>query len=215
MIGDKLLIKPEHKIIADKIVAKIQSKVLECKKDNKKYVISVAGESGSGKSEMGHEIKRALLESDIKADVFGQDSYFVYPPKTNHTMRTKNIDQVGLYEVKLDLMDANLFAFKSHNKEIYKPTVDYNADKIIHEVREVASLDVLIVEGTFTTSLEYVDTRVFIDRTYKHTKADREERGREKFDPFIEQVLEIEHKEISSHKAKADLIIAPDFSDIS
>ena len=36
-------------------------------------------------------------------------------------------------------------------------------------------------------------------------------RGREDFDPFIEQVLEIEHEIISQHMALADVVITRDY----
>jgi uridine kinase len=36
-------------------------------------------------------------------------------------------------------------------------------------------------------------------------------RGREEFDPFIEQVLEIEHDIISGHRERADVIITSDY----
>jgi uridine kinase len=210
MIGDVLIIKEHHTKVAKEIYQAIKDQVAP----GRKICISVAGESGSGKSEMGNEIKNALIENGIKAEVLGQDSYFVYPPKTNHNMRQKNPDQVGLYEVKLDLLDANLFAFKNGAEQIYKPIVNYDEDRIMHELKDVKDVDVLVTEGTYTTSLEYVDIKVFINRTFHDTKADRAERGREKYDPFIEKILETEHEIISSHKSMANILIKPDFSGI-
>ncbi|MCK4542838.1 MAG: hypothetical protein KAU17_11445 [Spirochaetales bacterium] len=214
MIGDKIIIREYHTVIAKKIVSVIKATIIHDVKNKKKYVISVAGESGSGKSEIGCEIMRALNDIGIIAEVFGQDDYFVFPPKTNHSMRLKNIDQVGTYEVKLDLIDANLFSFISGADTFYKPLIDYDKDIICHENLEAARLDVIIVEGTYTSLLEFVDCRVFIDRTYKETKADRENRGREKMDPFVENILEIEHRIINAHKSKADIVINHDFSGI-
>jgi hypothetical protein len=36
-------------------------------------------------------------------------------------------------------------------------------------------------------------------------------RGREDFDPFIEEVLKTEHEIISQHRARADVIITRDY----
>ena len=180
----------------------------------KKYVISVAGESGSGKSEIAHEIKKIILNNGVSAEIFAQDDYFVFPPKTNHNMRINNPEQVGLYEVKLDFLDANLFDFKNEVGEIYKPLVNYDKDMILYQIVDVNRFDVIIVEGTYTTVLEFVDKKIFINRKYVETKKDRIERGRDKIDSFIEQVLEKEHRIIKIHKQKSNIIIKPDFSDI-
>ncbi len=214
MIGDRLIIKEHHRHIAEEIVNAIEPALSEASRKEVKYIISVAGESGSGKSETALEIRRFLINRKIKAYVFCQDDYYVFPPKTNHDMRLSNIDLVGPYEVKLDLIDTNLFSFKSGEKQIYKPIIDYNANAIHHETVEICLSDVIVVEGTYTSLLEFVDCRVFINRTFKQTRKDRIERGREKNDPFIESVLEIEHKIIRSHKKLADIIIKQDFSGI-
>ena len=215
MIGDKLIIKEHHRHIAEEIVANaLETALSEASRKELKYIISIAGESGSGKSETAMEISRSLINRKIRTYVFCQDDYYVFPPKTTHAMRLGNIDQVGPYEVKLDLIDANLFSFKSGEKQIYKPIIDYNANAINHETVEICLSDVIVVEGTYTSLLEFVDCRVFINRTFKQTRKDRIERGREKNDPFIERVLEIEHKIIRSHKKLADIIIKQDFSGI-
>jgi hypothetical protein len=39
----------------------------------------------------------------------------------------------------------------------------------------------------------------------------RKKRGREEMDPFIEEVLKIEHAIISQHKARADIVITRDY----
>ena len=72
-----------------------------------------------------------MLDNNISTEILTQDDYFVFPPKTNHRMRINNPEQVGLYEVKIDLLDANLFDFKNGVKKIYKPLIDYNKDTIL------------------------------------------------------------------------------------
>ena len=51
-----------------------------------------------------------------------------------------------------------------------------------------------------------MDCRVFIDQTYHETKKARLLRAREEQDDFLETVLKIEHKVISSHKRKGGVM---------
>jgi uridine kinase len=177
--------------------------------------VSAAGESGAGKSELAYEIHRLLNEQGIKAAILQQDDYFVFPPRTNHEMRRRNLEQVGPYEVKLDFLDSNLRSFKRGESPIYKPLVVYDEDRITTEEMDVADLAVLIAEGTYTSLLRFADFRVFIDRDYRRTLKARKRRARDKWEPFLEDVLEREHRIISGHKTLADVVIAADFDSIA
>ncbi len=210
MLGDELVIEEVHTERAREIVPVLKDRC----GGNEKFVVTIAGESGSGKSELAAEIARLNEENGTSTGILQQDDYFVFPPKTNHEMRKKNIDQVGTYEVKLDFLDANLRSFKNGADSIYKPLVDYDADEITTEIKEVGEYEFLIAEGTYTTSLEFADFRIFIDRNYEQTYEDRKKRGRDKLEPFVEDVLEREHEIISSHKSRADLLITSDYQEI-
>lgn len=208
MIGDKLVIKPHHTARAVDIVGYLADRI------DTPFTMTVAGESGAGKSEVAAEIARLLTDRGIKSGILQQDDYFVFPPKTNHEMRRRNIEQVGLYEVKLDFMDSNMRSFRRRESPIFKPLVIFDEDRITTEEMEVSDLAVLIAEGTYTTSLKFADYRVFIDRDYLETLDARKQRARDKFEPFIEQVLEQEHQIIAVHKSLADAVISPDFEQV-
>jgi len=208
MIGDKLIIDPHHTERAADIIDFLADRVTD------KFVITVAGESGSGKSETASEIARLLTEGGHKTGILQQDDYFVFPPKTNHEMRRNNLEQVGPYEVKLDLLDSNLRSFKRDESPIYKPLVIYDENKLTTEEMDTAEFKVLMAEGTYTTLLKFADFRVFIDRDYHQTLESRKRRARDKWEPFIQDVLEKEHQIISQHKALADAIISADFSKV-
>jgi uridine kinase len=208
MKGDKLLIEPQHTARAEECCDLLEEHIGD------KYSISIAGESGSGKSELAFEVARLLTERGHKAGVLGQDDYFVFPPKTNHEMRRTNIDQVGPYEVKLDFLDSNLRSFKRNESPIFKPLVIYDEDRITHEEMDVSDLNVLIAEGTYTSLLEFIDFRMFIDRDYHQTYEDRKRRARDPFELFIVDVLEREHQIISQHKAMANAVVSADFGSI-
>jgi uridine kinase len=210
MIGDKLIIEKHHTDRAAELCDLLSDLV----EPERRLALSVAGESGTGKSELAYEIYRQLNERGIPAEVLQQDDYFVFPPRTNHEMRRRNLEQVGPYEVKLDFLDSNLRSFKRGESPIYKPLVVYDEDRITRQELDVAELAVLIAEGTYTSLLEFVDLRVFIDRDYRQTLEARQRRARDRWEPFIQDVLEREHQIISQHKALADLVISPDFGTI-
>ncbi len=208
MIGDKLIIEQHHTDRAAEICSLLKDRFRD------KFVITVAGESGSGKSEVGSEIARLLTEEGFTTGVLQQDDYFVFPPRTNHEMRRRNLEQVGLYEVKLDFLDSNLRSFKRGESPIYKPLAIYDEDRITTEEMDTSNLAALIAEGTYTTLLRFADFRVFIDRDYHMTLEARKRRARDKWEPFIQDVLEREHQIISQHKALADVVIFSDFGSV-
>src|SRR6056297_3388527 len=108
MIGDEIVVKPHHTRAAENVYNKIKDMVLNPENNNKNNIITitVAGESGSGKSETATEIARLFKENhNLPHIVFHQDDYFVHPPKTNDQRRKENIhkieEAIGTHEVKL------------------------------------------------------------------------------------------------------------------
>ncbi|MFH0866885.1 MAG: hypothetical protein V1904_11870 [Bacteroidota bacterium] len=208
MKGDILIIDENHRKAAKQIIDIIFNKISENKN---KYVISVAGESGAGKSEIAVSVKELLEKKNIKSYIFGQDDYFVYPPKTNARQREEDVSRVGMQEVQLDLLDRNLKDAQEGGFIIKKPLVDFNADTIGEELADLTEYKVLIVEGTYTLTLKNVDCKVFINRIIYDTIESRKKRAREKQDDFLDKILIIEHEIISKHKAFANIIITKSF----
>ena len=211
MRGDKIIVEEHHCRAAAEIVPVLLPRIREL---GGKYTISVAGESGSGKSETATAIADALAEEGIDSIIFQQDDYFVYPPKSNDRARRDDITWVGPQEVRLDLLDEHLNAFRDGAASIDKPLVVYETDSVTAEDVPTAEARVAIAEGTYTSLLENVDTRVFIARDYEETRAHREMRKRDtaELGPFIDEVLQIEHAIISEHRARADIVINADYS---
>jgi len=206
--GDKLVIEKEHVKAAHQIVELLLPQIAST---HGKFIITIAGESGSGKSEIATVLSDILTTKDMRIVIFQQDDYFVYPPKTNAEMRRKDIRHVGLSEVRLALLDQNLKDIVEDKSEIVKPLVIFDADRITEETIKLDDIKVVIVEGTYTTILKNAHQHVFIDRTYIDTRETRQRRAREKQDEFLEGVLEIEHDIISSQKTQADIVITADF----
>jgi len=211
MRGDTIIVEAHHRKAAENIVPRI---LPEIESSAGKYTITVAGESGSGKSETATAIAELLEKNGVDCVIFQQDDYFVYPPKTNDSTRRKDIGWVGTQEVRLDLLDEHLQAFLDDAENVEKPLVLYEEDTIVSENMAIAQARVAIAEGTYTTALENVDTRVFIDRSFEQTRAHREKRNRDasELDEFTSGVLKIEHDIISSHKTRAKIIINADYT---
>ena len=154
-----------------------------------------------------------LADRQIVSLLMQQDDFFKLPPRSNHENRLKDITKnVGPVEVHLDKLQDIIEQFRQDKSEIVKPTVNYDLNIIDQEKINIQLIKVLILEGTYTSLLDHVDVKIFMERTYKETFKDRMARGREKFDPFIEQVLEIEHNIIKEHKKYATIIVGSDFT---
>lgn len=208
MRGDIIIVEDHHRSAAEAIVTGILDAV---QASRRRYTITVAGESGSGKSETAQAIAEAFEPHGIVSAIYQQDDYFVHPPKTNDRTRRANIRWVGPTEVRLDLLDAHLREAQAGAETVNKPLVLYAEDRIDEETVDLRGTKVVIAEGTYTSLLEHVDTRVFIARNRLETMEHRQKRGREEFDPFIEEVLTIEHDIISPHRERADVIITRDY----
>jgi uridine kinase len=211
MKGDILVIEEYHKRAAREIVPQI---VEQIRKKNTRYIITVAGESGSGKSETSQAIANELENYGIKSVVLGQDDYFILPPKANDTKRREDPDWLGPHvEVKLDILNQNLKDAIQDKSEIKKPLVDYDANTINEETICLDGVKVVIAEGTYTSLLKYVDTRIFITRNWLDSLEHRQKRnrGNEVGDAFIERILATEHKIISGQKQLADFLITNEY----
>lgn len=215
MKGDIVVLHPLHEKVAGEIVPKI----IEAIKDKEGiYSISVAGESGSGKSEIALAISDELEKIKIKAIILGQDDYFYLPPKSNSERRHENPDWLGPHiEINLVLLEENIRHAKQGKTVIHKPLVDYNANTIETQVVELDGIKVIIAEGTYTSLLKNIDTKIFINRNWQLTLEDRKKRnrGNEIRDPFTENILATEHKIIAGHIYLADFVVTEKFDVLS
>jgi uridine kinase len=211
MKGDIVLVEEHHRCAAGVIVTAIIAKI---RARTSRYVISVAGESGSGKSETGRAIADELERLGIRSLILGQDDYFVLPPKSNDAKRRADPGWLGPHvEVRLDLMEENVRDAMAGATSVTKPLIDYGVDSVGEERISLEGVSVVIAEGTYTSLLKHVDTRIFIARSRLDTLEHRQKRNRgsEFGDPFIEQILETEHKIIAGHRCLADFIITKDY----
>lgn len=211
MKGDIIVLEEHHEKAAAEIVPRLLDAMYA---KQERYTISVAGESGSGKSETGQAIADALGAQGVKAVLLGQDNYFVLPPTSNDARRREDADWLGPHvEVRLDVLEQNLVDAIGGAGQITTPLIDYDANSVEDETISLVGVRVVVVEGTYTSLLRNIDTRVFIDRNRLDTLEHRRKRNRggEVDDPFVENILKTEHKIIAGHKQLADFVITKDY----
>jgi uridine kinase len=212
MKGDILVLESHHRRAAAQLAPLLLPPMAA---SAGRYVITVAGESGSGKSETAAALAEELFRlGGVRSVILGQDDYFLLPPRSNDTRRRADPDWLGPHcEVRLDLLQANVNAARAGAASIEKPLVDYNADQVGSEAVSLDGVTAVIAEGTYVSLLRHVDCRVFIARNRLETLEHRQKRNRgsEAADPFIEGVLGIEHKIIAGHRVLADYVLTRDF----
>ncbi len=104
MKGDKIIILPHHEKAASGVAELVLPQIRNWRG---RFIITIAGESGAGKSEIAEALGDILTKNDLDFAILQQDDYFVYPPKTNAAKRHEDIDRVGTDEVRLDLCVTN------------------------------------------------------------------------------------------------------------
>ncbi len=208
MKGDIIHVEDYHYEIARRIIQQIQEK-LQLHKGI--FSISVAGESGSGKSVSAVAIQKELEETGVKCLVLQQDDYFFLPPKSNDLNRRKSLTNVGPIEVDLNWIDANIQEAKNGASFIEKPLVDFQGNTIEKETLSLEGIQVIIVEGTYTSLLKNVDERIFIARDFTSSVLSIKKRARDVVDDFLMQVLQLEHEIISAHQQYCKIIIKEGF----
>lgn len=211
MKGDVIVIDDNHRRVAATIATAIRPRLIA---KPGRFLVTVAGESGSGKSETAAALAEQLLNAGIRSAILGQDDYFGLPPKANDARRRQDPDWLGPdVEVRLDLLQANVDSALAGEVSIEKPTIDYAANSVSTERLSLVGVKVVIVEGTYVSLLRHVDARIFIARTRLETLEHRmrRNRGNEVRDPFIEGVLSVEHKIIAGHRHLADFVVTSDY----
>lgn len=177
-----------------------------------KIVIAVGGESGSGKSITAICLEKEFIKRGINCITLHMDSYYKLPPKDNHQNRLKSLDNVGAHELNMQLLDDQINAFREGHKSITVPVVNYVENSFSTKKIDLSQIRVLLIEGVYSFLVKNTDKKIFLSRSYHETFQNRIKRTREEYDPFVETVLEIEHKIVSPLIADADLVITKDYS---
>jgi len=204
MLGDVLLITDRHRRGGRELAERIRALPAA------RPVVAIAGESGSGKSELAHTTARALKDDGVAAKILGLDSYYRIPPAERAGWRRLHgIAAVGDEEMDWPAIERHVGAFR-RGEEVTLPIVDFFTERVDRLVTSFGGVGVLIVEGLYASRAP-ADLKVFIDLTYHDTTKAQVVRGKEVQDDLRARVLEREHQVVQSHRSLADLVITPDF----
>ena len=205
MLGDVLLITEKHTKAALAIVEHLG------KMTGEKIVIAIGGESGSGKSELGHEVARLLKEQGTPAKVMHIDNYYkTSPQERNPWRKTHGVESIGYTEYDWEAINRNLAEFRSDTDDVIMPCIDLLTDQEDLLKTSFKGLRYMVIEGLYAVQAE-ADHRIFIELTYHETKKAQLLRGKENMDQWRLQVLEQEHQVVQSLRPIADLIVTPEF----
>ena len=206
MLGDVLLIQETHKQAASKI-KDIMMADCATKVRGYKYIVGISGESGSGKSELSHSLAMLLKPEKIRVKIIHTDNYYKIPPLLRtEWRRTQGLDSIGIEEYDWNLIHQNIREFKE-DREAMMPCIDIIPEQVDKLITDFKKVDVLVVDGLYAIKTDQVDLRVFIDLTYHETKMTQIIRGKEPMNEWRSEVLEREHRNVSSLKSMADLIV--------
>jgi uridine kinase len=205
MSGERISWETSYGNFGKEILLHLREQLSQLGKE--RMVISIFGESGSGKTICALAIQNALEEIGIRSAILHMDGYFRLPPKKNHEARLANIHHVGPSEVNLDVLSGHIRLFHQGSKQLDVPITDYSSDTFRQEVLNLEGVQVLLAEGTYLGMIQDVDYRIYLSANYTQTLQNRQKRGRDAMDPFVEKVLAIEHQLVTHSALDADLVI--------
>jgi uridine kinase len=206
MLGDILLINDMHKDAA-KSIRKQVHKDLKKRGKRFRYIVGISGESGSGKSELAHALGKELKQDKIRVKVVHTDNYYkIQPLLREEWRRNKGFDKIGLDEYDWVKISKTIRDFKEA-QECMIPCIDLIPEQVDKLITDFSKIDLLIIDGLYAINADEINLRIFIDLTYKETKINQIIRMKEALSDFRMQILEREHRAVSSLKPLADLIV--------
>lgn len=214
MLGDILLINDMHKDAAKSIHEQVQ-KELKMKGKRYRYIVAISGESGSGKSELAHALGKLLKQDKIRVKVIHTDNYYkIQPLLREEWRRNKGFDKIGLGEYDWVKISKTIRDFKEA-QECVIPCIDLIPEQVDKLITDFSKIDLLVIDGLYAINAENIDLRIFIDLTYKETKINQIIRMKEAINDFRLQILEREHRSVTSLKSLANLIVDKSYHVIS
>lgn len=204
MIGDVLLLEGRHRRAAGRLAEEVAGLT------QARPVVAVGGESGTGKSEVAHELARALKGRGRRVKVLHLDNYYRTLPAERTAWRQRHgLEAVGDGELDWPRVAEHVAAFRD-GRPAALPCVDLLSDQVDRLETDFAEVEVLVIEGLYAVKAP-ADLRVMIDLTYRETRKAQLLRGKEPENELRARVLEREHQAVQALRGLADLLITPEF----
>ncbi|MFH2004989.1 MAG: glycosyltransferase [bacterium] len=207
---------------AEELLPEVIDRIDVAARHMERLIVAIAGESGSGKSEIAHLLNLMIRAHDLWGVVIPGDAFFVRSPMDNHLNRVEAdregrlLEVVGPQEVDLARLDAILGeALYKEVAQIFVPSYSRTKiapDRFYAEVPvSLYGVDVLFVDLTYSLLLENATCRIFLepsalDRLDAVRKRNLARDPDQDFD-FIKRVLIVEHEKILPLMQRADLTV--------
>jgi len=205
MLGDVLLITDNHKKAAEQLISHLD------KLPGNKIVLAIGGESGSGKTEIAHEVAIILKSRNTPAKVMHIDNYYLTSPTERTSWRKEHgLESIGFTEYDWNGINRNINEFRENAEQVTMPCIDLLTDQEDLLSTSFKGLKYLVIEGLYAIQAE-ADLKVLIDLTYHETIKAQFERGKEEPNEYRWQVLQREHEVIQSIRSRADLLVSKDY----
>lgn len=225
MPGDQIRIGDSHISKAQTVFPVLIDKLNHMKEDDpsrSKFVVSVYGGSGVGKSEIASLLSFYLNDAGIPSYIMSGDNYPHRIPKYNDAERERihaegGVEALTSYlgsELEINFKEVNeiLRLFHSGEEVIYLRRMGRAETELWYEPVRLGGAEVLVLEWTHGNNdhLRGIDIPIFLSSTPAETLAHRIRRGRDgnPDSPFITMVLGIEQDLLTSQVQKAGIIVS-------
>lgn len=178
-----------------------------------KYIVTVTGEVGTGKSTVSYLLARQLKEHGIRAKIMDLDNYYKIPPMERKEWRQKHgLQQIGTDEYDWNRIYHNIEDFKQ-SKVATMPLVDLITDYTDTLTTDFSGVDLLIIKGLYSIKCKESKLKVFIELSYKEALEQDIFESNETTDEFRIQVMQREQEVVQKLKKEANFFIDFETSD--
>ena len=202
-----ITITEKHKAAASLIFDRIKDEITP------KYIFTVTGEVGTGKSTVCYSIGRMLRDQGYRVKIMELDNYYKIPPMERKAWRKKHgLDAVGMDEYDWKKIYNTIQDFKN-DREATIPYVDLFTDYVDELKTKFKGVDILIIKGLYSIRCKESKFKVFIELSYEEAKAKNHYIENEPADDFRLQVIHKEQKVVQQLKKEADFFVDFDLGD--
>ena len=186
-----------------------------------KFVVSVYGGSGVGKSEVASLLSYYFNQLQIGSYTLSGDNYPHRIPKENDAQRLRVFTEGGEdglrnylgtdKEINFEEVSNIIKEFKNQKEQISLKRMGREPSELWYDGVDFSNINVLILEWTHgnNNNLQGVDFPIFLSSTPAETLAHRRARNRDGGvdSPFTTLVLNIEQKLLESQAGRAKMIV--------
>ncbi|MDP2722355.1 MAG: hypothetical protein WC341_06810 [Bacteroidales bacterium] len=196
-----ITITDKHKAAANLIVERVLAE------RTPKFIITVTGEVGTGKSTVSYLVAKYLKKKGIRCKIMELDNYYQIPPLERKAWRLKNgLGKVGPDEYNWTKIYENIRDFKE-DRVATMPLVDLLTDYVDTLTTNFAGVDMLIIKGLYSIKCKESKIRVFIELSYQEALELNVYESSEPMDEFRFQVMQKEQEVVQDLKKEANFFI--------